>query len=551
MISKALSCSPHAKIVRFISEETDTRVSRLFMLAVVGGICNSLLLVIINTAAKNIDDGVIPVEHLMQYLLAFFLTIFAQRTAQRETINAVESGLQNVRVRLSKKLLNSSLHNLEQDNDVSRFSALSQSANMISQSAMHVIAGAEALIVIVFAGFYLLWLSPAGFLVAVVLIVITIFLLVQHYRLSYQELARASTQEGQFLSRSVSVLKGFKQLKLNQAHSQAIYAEMQGIAEGTYRLKSRANIRLFEDILFTNIMFYILLMVIVFFLPNLLGSYVYGAEVLFPIIATVLFMMEPVYTLSESLPNISKANVAVTGLYNLEEHLDVQAERPQQLMDCQPEGFKQILLHNVKFTYRNVEQQPLFTTGPVSLQIVRGETLFITGSNGSGKSTLIKLLTGLYCPESGTLCIDDYPVEAQHREHYRSIFASVFSDFHLFERVHGDPDPAEVKQWIDRLGLSGKTSFEEGRFTRKDLSTGQRKRLALITAIIQQRPVLVLDEFAADQDAAFRKEFYKSILPELTAMGKTLILITHDDQYFSHADRVIYLDAGQLSESDQ
>ncbi|WP_459987427.1 ATP-binding cassette domain-containing protein [Komagataeibacter kakiaceti] len=124
---------------------------------------------------------------------------------------------------------------------------------------------------------------------------------------------------------------------------------------------------------------------------------------------------------------------------------------------------------------------------------------------------------------------------------YRQLFATVFTDYFLFENL---PHPDErtlalAAYWGERLGLTHKVRLEQSRFSTTDLSTGQRGPLALVQALAEHRPVLMLDEWAADQDPVFRRVFYTEILPELKAAGRTLIVISHDDH-------IIHLDEGRI-----
>ena len=132
----------------------------------------------------------------------------------------------------------------------------------------------------------------------------------------------------------------------------------------------------------------------------------------------------------------------------------------------------------------------------------------------------------------------------------RSLFATVLSDYHLFSRAYGIPEPdrKQVEALLSRMGLAGKTVWRDGGFSTLALSSGQRKRLALILAILEDRPILVFDEWAADQDPKFRRVFYEEILPDLRAAGKTVIAVTHDEKYFGHADRHLYMSEGLIAE---
>lgn len=533
------------KILNFMAKETDVSKQRVLILAGISGVANSLLLVILNEAATQLKNGEIEAQLFAQYILTFTLFIFAQRTSQREAVNAVEHALQRVRVRLTDKVRLCELRTIESLGGIARYSSLTQGANTIAQSVMYLITGIESSLVLVFASLYLLWLSPPSFVFAIVLISITIFLLVRHYKKTFNELTEASRKEGEFFQHFTAMLKGFKQLKLSQRKSDEMFSHVEQLAVETGRLKSKSNVRLLEDILLSNITFYLLLLLVVFVMPNFVAA---QEENLFQVIATILFMMEPVYRISAALPNVSKTNVAISSLYRLEAQLDAgQSSTLSKAVDI-PAHFDTIQMMNVDFSYRNSEQLVLFEAGPFNLDINAGEVLFITGGNGSGKSTLLKLLTGLYQPEQGTIQLDGKIISAVNYPIYREMFSVVFNDFHLFDRLYGlinVPDET-INRWLHQLKISDKTQFKDGGFTNTELSTGQRKRLAFIVAVVQDRPILVLDELAADQDPEFRQLFYEEIIPDLQKQGKTIIAVTHDQRYFETADRVLYMDTGQL-----
>jgi putative pyoverdin transport system ATP-binding/permease protein len=181
--------------------------------------------------------------------------------------------------------------------------------------------------------------------------------------------------------------------------------------------------------------------------------------------------------------------------------------------------------------------------GPLDLRIARGELIFLVGGNGSGKTTFLKMLVGLYAPQRGGVKVDDRVIEPSNTLAYRELFSTVFSDFHLFDRLYGldGLDDAKVAAVLVDMELSEKTRFERGRFTTQSLSTGQRKRLALAVALLESRDILVLDEWASDQDPHFRKQFYEVILPRLKAQGKTVIATSHDERYWGVADRVVHI----------
>src|SRR5690606_2535495 len=212
--------------------------------------------------------------------------------------------------------------------------------------------------------------------------------------------------------------------------------------------------------------------------------------------------------------------------------------------------FRTISGRDLLYSYRDAQGATSFTMGPTSLDIAKGELLFVVGGNGSGKSTLLKTLTRLYEPQEGVLLWDGVPVEADNVRAYRSLFSAVFADFHLFDRLYGMGDVPEdkVNALLEELGVAHKTSYRNGRFTNTNLSTGQRKRLALAVALLEERPILVLDELAADQDPDFRQRFYNELVPRWKAEGRTLIVVSHDDRYFHIADRTLILADGKVKQ---
>jgi putative ATP-binding cassette transporter len=211
-----------------------------------------------------------------------------------------------------------------------------------------------------------------------------------------------------------------------------------------------------------------------------------------------------------------------------------------------PARFARIDMTRVVFQYSERGAGTVFRLGPIDLRVNAGEILFIVGGNGSGKSTLLHVLTGLYHPQSGSVVMDDTLLEPATATRYRSHFTAVFSDYHLFDRLYGmsGVSPERVNELLRLMEIHDKTAFEGGRFTTLDLSSGQRKRLALVVALLEERPILVLDEWAADQDPVFRRFFYETILPELKKQGKTIVAATHDDRYFGIADRVVKMEYG-------
>ena len=207
-----------------------------------------------------------------------------------------------------------------------------------------------------------------------------------------------------------------------------------------------------------------------------------------------------------------------------------------------------LVLTEVAYSFPVVEGATPFKLGPVNLKIDQGDIVFIVGENGCGKTTLIKLLLGLYTPQQGEIRLNGLPVDALGLDDYRQMFTTIFADYFLFDDlVQNDKAlPDDATQYLERLEIAHKVSVRDGAFTTTDLSTGQRKRLALVNAWLDERPVLVFDEWAADQDPTFRRIFYTELLPDLKRLGKTIIVISHDDRYFDVADQLVRMQAGRV-----
>ncbi|MFO6041902.1 cyclic peptide export ABC transporter [Pseudomonas aeruginosa] len=278
-------------------------------------------------------------------------------------------------------------------------------------------------------------------------------------------------------------------------------------------------------------------------------------SVLSGFVMTLLFMKGPLESVLSLLPLISRNRIALRRIAELNEQfsnpepyllLENDASRPAQEV-------RSIELRDVGYSYPGVPGSTPFRFGPVNLTIRPGEILFIVGENGCGKTTLVKLLLGLYTPHEGSLLLNGEEVTAQARDDYRQLFTTVFADYYLFDDlVDGEQQlPEEAGRYLKRLEIAHKVSVSDGSFTTTDLSTGQRKRLALVNAWIEKRPVLVFDEWAADQDPTFRRIFYTELLPELKRMGKTIIVISHDDRYFDSADQLLRLAGGRVVEELQ
>ena len=264
---------------------------------------------------------------------------------------------------------------------------------------------------------------------------------------------------------------------------------------------------------------------------------------------TILFLRTPLISAVGALPMVLSAKVALDKL----SALTLAPYKAEFKIDNPlPSDWQQIRFENVTYTYPNTRKSAVdFSLKPINLTLKRGEMTFLIGKNGSGKSTFSMLLAGLFQPTGGRIWVDDIEIDLRNQRAYQAQITAIFSDFHLFTQLLGQAGFAEeqdIDEWLTALQLEQKVSVENHRLSTTNLSQGQRKRLALLVSLLEKRPLLILDEWAADQDPSFRRTFYQTLLPLLKARGHTIFAISHDDGYFRLADRLLLIRQGELRE---
>ncbi|MGA7438624.1 MAG: cyclic peptide export ABC transporter [Luteibacter sp.] len=340
-----------------------------------------------------------------------------------------------------------------------------------------------------------------------------------------------------------AVIDGNKELKLNsERESQFVGGELNEYAE-SYR-KSTMAAEFFWNVSnnWATAVIFVGVGALMFLAPHI------GMQERLPVTTFVLiifYMVGPLTILMNSFRTIHAATIGLKHLNEL--HLDTSSDQPVE--PSKSETFRSMSSHGVVFHYESVDDGlPGFSVGPLDLTIDRGEIVYFVGGNGSGKTTAAKILTGLYTKDAGTLLINGIEVDDQRR--YFHYFSAIFQDYYLFDDLvakhGGDIDMPEVQAWLARLRLSEKVSIDDGRLSTTKLSYGQRKRLALLIAFVERSEIYVFDEWAADQDQEFREFFYCEFLPELKRLGRTAIVVTHDERYFHLADKVVKFEGGKI-----
>lgn len=360
---------------------------------------------------------------------------------------------------------------------------------------------------------------------------------------------KALREKGDELFRHLrSLTDGIKELKLHHERRRAfLEEELQGTALEVQHHSVAAQRAFSSAVSWGQVLIFVLIACVAFVLPAF-------APVEKPVLTgftfAILYMVGPVQIILNSMAQLSRATVAMDRVEAIGVQLSENA-RPQAQLPARTgaPSWTSLELDGVTHTYRSERDGAAFTLGPIDLSFRPGEIVFITGGNGSGKTSLAKLLTGLYQPESGTVRLDGQPVDEAGQERFYALFSAVFSDFFLFDSLLGlgrDSLDDDAAHYLRELQLDHKVKVVDGRLSTTELSQGQRKRLALLTAYLEDRPVYLFDEWAADQDPHFKNVFYHELLPALRARGKTVFAISHDDRFYDVADRVIKLDYGQV-----
>lgn len=346
-----------------------------------------------------------------------------------------------------------------------------------------------------------------------------------------------------------SLVMGIKELKLHRPRREAfVHDHLVPTIDKMQRFGAKSQVYFTISSAWGLLVFFIFLGLLVFVYQT--HAEIDTATLTGYALAT-LYIQQPFQVIMDLIPTFGQGEIAIQKIEKLGLSLSSEHTRAPRSGQAEVERtFEVVELSNIIHTYHRENEDGGFTIGPIDLTLRRGELVFLIGGNGSGKTTLAKIITGLYVPEGGEIRIDGRPVSESTREDYREHFSAIFSDFHVFDVLLGlapGDREARVKHYLSRLLLDRKVDVVGGVLSTTEVSQGQRKRLALLSAYLEDRPIYLFDEWAADQDPQFKEIFYRELLPELRSQGKTVIAITHDDRYFGLADRLVKLEDGRLA----
>ncbi|MDE2463446.1 MAG: cyclic peptide export ABC transporter [Alphaproteobacteria bacterium] len=532
---------------------------RLLLMVVSAGVSNAAVIAIIATAAAKHGKSDGNTFLVLLFVVVIVAYMLSQRFIMVAASGEVEGILHRIRLRVIDKLLRCELRDVEAIGLSTLQAGLGKDTQTISQFATPMVLAAQAAVLVICALSYIAWLSFITFVLAVVFLSGALVLYFRRLEHVTTDLQTAMLRERELSDTLTDMLAGFKEIKMNSRRSAAIQDDGKGLSGKAAALRVMAQSAMARNFVFAQVSLFLLLAIGVFIVPLFSST---SSSVVSKATMAVLFLIGPISGLVALVPVFVDADAAARDITALERRLDALlgetgqgGSRPGSVPLLlsgrpMPQPFREIVFEDVVFRHIDREGNSQFSIGPVNLTIRAGDITFITGGNGSGKSTLLKLLTGLYRPDRGRILVDGVVIEKANLQAFRDMFSTVFSDYHLFRLFYGVPTigTEEGARLIEEFELSAKTAIEIDHFRTSELSGGQRRRLALLVAMMERRPICVLDEWAADQDPHFRKKFYREILPAMKAKGTTVIAVTHDDRYFDACDSHVRMDEGRVIE---
>jgi len=522
----------------------------LLCLTVLAALCGTGVLTLLNMEAKALEGN----HHNAMIGVLFVVMLLIYRSSQNYLIKSisreVEDALDRQRQRIVEKALTLSLREIEEVGRDQIRDGISGHYTTLSQTIVPIVSAFESLILATFLFAYLAYLSVfAASIVILVNILLALGFLNRQKKMS-EEIKISDQVDSQYRRLTNAIVGGTKELQLGLARRMGLSAKMSSVSTSVAKGRALAASHYADLIATGTTAAYLMAGAVVFVMPILIGD---GAgKDMSKIVIAVVFLLGPIGSVVNSMQQVSLAQFALNSINNFELEITRRSETRSRdtgastsISKLKP--FNSICLESTSYTHTG---QDGFSLQNINLEIHKGEVVFLTGGNGSGKTTLLNVLTGLYPRGSGDIVLNDQILPISLPQQYRELFASVFADFFMFDQPFGldEKGIGIFEEWLIKLNVRNHFREDLQDLSGIELSTGQRKRVALALAIAEQRPILILDEWAADQDPETRRRFYEEIIPELKTAGLTIFAITHDEKYFHCCDRRIHIIEGKLSE---
>ena len=529
-----------------VRREMHGSLPKLLFMSGLGGISTAAILAAINAGLQGSSN----LWAAMLFLVSLFLFIKTQAYVTITTTAEIEAIIHKIRLRLMDQIRRSELLSIEEIGRARIVASITSDAAVLTQASNMLAFTVQGTVLIFFVAIYVAFLSLAAIFTTIIVVSIAAVIFHLKNKRLIEEKQRSAAWERRLFDRLTDFLDGFKEVRLNSQRSDDLFADAVDVSRTAANIKIHTQAETFKMIVNSQLSMYILLGAVVFIAPQL-GSGLGGAA-LTKTTTALMFIVGACFGLVQSIPILLNANASADRISQLEKTLKATVSSTEQRQISVPKRFDKIEVHGLMFRYVDKFSETAFQIGPIDFTLNSGELVFITGGNGSGKSTFLRVLSGLYPPDSGEITLDGMRVDGNTRDTYRALMSAIFFDYHLFRRLYGIPEmePGELDRLLTLFRLADKTGLNaDGEFRTLDLSGGQRRRLALIVSMLEKRPILLLDEWTAEQDPEFRRKFYDELLPDLMQAGATVIVITHDDRYLDELDmpaRRIRMDEGRI-----
>jgi putative pyoverdin transport system ATP-binding/permease protein len=530
-------------ITAFLYRESKLLLLLTTLAGMINGVSGAALAVVISRAVA----GTGKVDTLaMLFFGCCLLQLCTKSFSEVLMLRLTQNAIYKTRVEISKKLLSTPYRKLQKIGKSGLLTILTRDVDIFVNGLQYFPVAFGNLIVLTTCLAYVGWLSWQLFLLFAVIFACGMLMFHLAERRPIRKLVVIREHLEKVYNNFRGLVEGSKELQLNAQRGERFVETVVAPAARAAQKSYVSGISGYIWVLNVgNIMFYVVIGVLLFLIPMWLPQ---RAEVLSSVTLILLFLVRPVSDLMQVLPTVRQGSIALGRISQLDSKLDMDSPL---LLDAtlRPERAQAMIeLKGVEYLH-SVPNEDEFRLGPIDLTVNAGEILFLIGGNGSGKTTLAMLLVGLYQPERGQVLMNGKPVTEADGAAYRANFSAVFSDFYLFDELLTEQHaelPAQAAHYIKLLGMESKVKVIDGKFSTTELSTGQRKRLALVVAYLEERPIYLFDEWASDQDPIFKNVFYTELLPELKRRGKTVIIVSHDDRYFECADRIVKLEHGKV-----
>ena len=515
---------------QLVRREMQGSLDRLAVMSGLGGISNAAILAAINAGAQAAGSGELSVWSALLFVVALLLFIKTQHYILIATTVEIEAIIHRLRVRLMDQVRRSELLPLDEIGRAEIVAAITKETTTLTHATNMLAFAGQGVVLVFFVAIYIAYLSLLAFALSVIIVSLAGAIFHVKSRQVAAEAREAAEWDNRLFDRLMDLLDGFKEVRLNRARSDHLFDDVVEVSRTAANIKIRSQSESYKQLVFSQSSMYLLLAAIVFVVPAF--SDTKGGSIM-QVTTALMFVVGVCMGIVQTIPILLAANVAADNIERLEARLRAIAAAGELSDAALRKHFDQIEMRSIVFSYIDKSSEAVFRVGPIDFTVRSGDLVFITGGNCSCKSTFLKLLAGLYEPDSGEILLDGVRVDDSNRETYRSLIAAIFVDYHLFQRLYGitDAEPAEIDRLLTQFRLHDKTRLAGGTFSTLDLSGGQRKRLALIVSLLEKRPILLLDEWTADQDPDFRRKFYDELLPTLQQAGATVVVITHDDRY--------------------